>query len=129
VTSDHAAVLKVNVISPLLQEIHLAMEQHANCRSSDSDYQPHAIVAYVKPKAVKKYVGNKLLAGRRMQVSTFSIRPHDGEPEFVQLIDAPASWKEDDYNWPGEEVNPPRRKRAKASPSRTSTKKGPRGGH
>jgi len=129
VNSDHAAVLKVDVISPLLQEIHLAMEQHANCKPSDSNYQPHAIVAYVKPKAVKKYVGNKLLAGRRMQVSAFSIRPKDGEPEFVQLIDAPAPWKEDDYNWPGDEVKPPQRKRAKSPPSRTGAKKRPRGGH
>jgi 2'-5' RNA ligase len=123
VNSDNAAVLKVDVISPLLEEINLAMEQHANCRPSDSDYQPHAIVAYVKPKAVKKYVGNKLLAGRRMEVSALSIRPKGGEPEFVQLIDAPAPWKQDDYNWPGDEVKPPQRKRAKSSPSRTGAKK------
>ena len=101
VNSDHAAVLNVNVISPLLQGIHLAMEQHATCTPTDSDYRPHVIVAYVKPKAVKKYVGNKLLAGRRMEVSTLSIRPKGGKPEFVQLIDAPSSWKEDGYNWPG----------------------------
>jgi hypothetical protein len=81
VNTHNAAVLKVNVISPLLEEIHLAMEQHATCGPSDSDYQPHAVVAYVKPKAVKKYVGNKLLAGRRMEVSTLSIRSTDGEPE------------------------------------------------
>ena len=65
VNSANAAVLKVDVISPLLQEIHLAMEQHPNCKPSDSDYQPQAIVAYVKPKAVKKYVGNELLAAGR----------------------------------------------------------------
>ena len=130
VNSDHAAVLNVNVISPLLQGIHLAMEQHATCTPTDSDYRPHVIVAYVKPKAVKKYVGNKLLAGRRMEVSTLSIRPKGGKPEFVQLIDAPAPWKEDDYNWPGDEVKPPRRKRAKSSLSRPgATRKRPRGGH
>jgi 2'-5' RNA ligase len=129
VNSDNAAVLKVDVISPLLAEINLAMEQHANCKPSDSDYQPHAIVGYLKPKAVKKYVGNKLLAGRRMEVSTLSIRPKDGEPEFVHLMDAPASWKEHDCNWPGDEVKPPQRRRAKSSPSRTGAKKRPRGGH
>jgi hypothetical protein len=31
VNSDNAAVLKVDVISPALEEINLAMEQHANC--------------------------------------------------------------------------------------------------
>jgi len=131
VNSDHAAVLTVDVISPLLQEIHLAMEQHANCKPSDSDYQPHAIVAHIKPKAVKKYVGNKLLAGRRMEVSTLSIRPKAGEPEFVQLIDAPASWKEDNYNynWRGDEVKSPQRKRAKSSSSRTGASRRPRGDH
>jgi hypothetical protein len=129
VNRANAAVLKVDVISPLLQEIHLAMEQHANCKPADSDYQPHAIVAYVKTKAVKKYVGNERLAGRRMEVSTLSIRRKDGEPEFVQLIDAPAPWKEDDYNWPGDEIKPPRRKRAKSSLSRPGARKRPRGGH
>src|ERR1017187_9093147 len=69
VNSANAAVLKVDVISPLLQEIHLAMEQHANCKPSDSDYQPQAIVAYVKPKAVKKYVGNETLPPPRLQGS------------------------------------------------------------
>ena len=64
-----------------------------------------------------------------MEVSTLSIRPKDGEPEFVQLIDAPAPWKEDDYNWPGDEVKPPRRKRAKSSLSRPGARKRPRGGH
>jgi hypothetical protein len=146
VNSDNAAVLKVDVISPALEEINLAMEQHANCTPADSDYQPHAIVANLKPKAVKKYIGNDLLAGQTMEVSTLSIWPQDGEPEFVPLIDAPAPWKEDDYNWPGDEVKPPQRKRAKSSPSRTGVKppqgkraksspsrtgakKRPRGGH
>jgi hypothetical protein len=72
-------------------------------------------VAYLKPKAVKKYVGNKLLEGRTMEVSTLSIRRKDGETEFVKLIDAPASWKEEDYNWPGDKVKPSKRKRAKSS--------------
>ena len=129
VNSDDAAVLKVDVISPVLEEINIAMEQHVNCKPLDSDYQPHAIVACVKPKAVKKYLGSKLLAGRRMEVSALSIRQKDREPEFVQLIGAPAPWKEDGYNWPGDEVKPPRPKRVKSSPSRTGAKKRPRGGY
>lgn len=127
--SGRAAVLKVDVIGPVLEEINAAMEQHADCKPARSGYQPHAIVAYVKPKAVKKYAGKKLLAGRTMEVSALSIRTRNGKPEFVQLIGAPAPWKEDDYNWPGDEVKPPRRKRAKSSPPRTAAKKRPRGGH
>jgi len=126
VDSDHAAVLKVDVISPALEEINLAMEQHAVCRPQDAAYQPRAILAYVKPKAVKKYVGNKLLAGRTMEASTLSIRPKDGEAEFVKLIDAPAPWKEEDYTWPGDKVEPTLRKRAKASPSSADAEKRPR---
>jgi hypothetical protein len=38
-------------------------------------------------------IGNKLLKGRRMEVSTLSIRPKDSEPEFVELINAPAPGK------------------------------------
>jgi hypothetical protein len=127
--SENAAVLKVDVISPVLEEINIAMEQHANCAPADSNYLPHAIVAYVKPKAVKKYVGKNLLAGRTMEVSALSIRPKDGKPKFVQLVGAPAPWKEDDYRWPGDEVKPPQRKRAKSSLSRGGAKKRPRGGH
>ena len=122
VSSGKAAVLKVEVISGVLEEINAAMEQHANCKPADSDYQPHAIVAYVKPKAVKKYVGNKLLAGRTMEVPTLSIRPKGGKLEFVQLIDAPAPWKEQD-----DEAKPPQRKRTKSHPSRAVAKKRPRG--
>jgi len=94
VHSENAAVLKVDVIGPVLEEINLALEQHAPCKQAAFDRQPHAIVAYLKPKAVKKYVGNKLLEGRTMEVSTLSIRPEDGEAEFVQLIDGPAQGKE-----------------------------------
>lgn len=126
VNSHNAAVLKVDVIGPVLKEINLAMEQHATCKPADFDYQPHAIVAYLKPKAIRKYVGNKLLEGRTMEVSTLSIRPKDGETEFVQLIDAPAPWKEEAYNWPGDDVKSPQRKRARSSPSCPDDGKRPR---
>ena len=115
------------MISPTPKRSTLRCDQHANCAPSDSDYQPHAIVAYVKPQAVKRYVGNELLAGRRWEVSTLSIRPKDGEPELVQLIDAPAPWKAVDYNRPGDEIKPRPRKRAKSSLSRPSARKRPRG--
>jgi hypothetical protein len=130
VKNPKAVLLKVDVISGLLEGIHVAMEQHAICREeADFDYQPHAVVAYVKPRAVKKYVGNKLLVGRRIEVSTMSIRLKGGESEFVQLIDAPAPWKEYDYIWPGDEVKPPQRRRPKSSPSRTGTEKRPKMGN
>jgi hypothetical protein len=31
-------------------------------------------LAYLKPRAVKEYVGNNLLAGRRMELAALSIR-------------------------------------------------------
>jgi len=132
VNSHKAAVLKVDVISPILEEINLAIEQHVNCKPADCDYQPHAIVAYVKPKAARKYAGNNLLAGRTLGVSTLSLRPKDGKPEFLRLIDGPAPWKEDGYNWPGgprskREVKPPQRKPAKAHLSRRAGEKQRRG--
>jgi hypothetical protein len=123
-----AAVLKVDVFSGVLEEIHAAMEQHANCKATGSDYVPHAIVAYVKPRRVKQYTGNKVLAGRTMEVSALSIRRKNGESEVVRLSGAPAPWKEDGYNWPGDAVAPPKRKRAKSTPSRTIGRKLPPGG-
>jgi hypothetical protein len=122
-----AAVLNVDVFSGVLEEIHIAMEQHANCKPATSDYRPHAVVAYLKPKRARKYAGNKRLAGRTMEVSALSIKRKNGESEVVQLIGAPAPWKED-YIWPGNAVEPPKRKRPKSAASRTIVRKRPPGG-
>jgi hypothetical protein len=37
VTRGNAAILTVDVISPVLEEINLAMEQHATCEPANSD--------------------------------------------------------------------------------------------
>jgi hypothetical protein len=54
-SSDGAAVVVVDAISPELVLIHQALAEHGNWKPADFDYHPHITVAYVKPEAAEKY--------------------------------------------------------------------------
>lgn len=91
-SSDGAAVIKVDVVSPTLEEINAASPQHAAHRPATFDYHTHATVAYVKPEAAEKYVGSDLLAGQTMEVTAIAITMPNGVREIVPLLGDFAAW-------------------------------------
>lgn len=62
-SSGGAAVLYVNVVSPLLAKIHQAISEQVTCLPYDFSYKPHATVAYIKDSLRDKYERNDKLEG------------------------------------------------------------------
>ena len=93
--SDNAAVLKVDVGSPVLDEINAAISQHVSFKPANFEYHSNATLAYVTPEAVDKYVGNDLLVGQTMEVTSISITMPDMPAEIVPLIGEHAHWHDE----------------------------------
>jgi 2'-5' RNA ligase len=84
--SDGAAVLVAPVESPELHLLNAEIQKHGDFKESDfPDYKPHATVAYVKPEAVSKYVGDKTTAGKTFRVDSVSISDRNGNHVDVPL--------------------------------------------
>jgi N12 class adenine-specific DNA methylase/2'-5' RNA ligase len=84
--SDGAAVLKAQVESDDLHRMNAEIEKHGEFKKSDfPDYKPHATIAYVKPEAVDKYVGDESTAGKTFTVDHVAISDRNGNKEVVKL--------------------------------------------
>lgn len=73
-SSGGAAVVYVNVVSPILAKLHRAISERLSCLPYDFDYKPHATVAYIKDSLRDKYEDNNKLEGHEFmaRVLTFS---------------------------------------------------------
>ena len=82
--SDDAAVIKVDVTSPELQRINQEVVRYAVFKEANFEYHPHATIAYVKPSAVGRYIGNDALNGKTTTVTSITIR-NVGDPTVVEF--------------------------------------------
>src|SRR5262249_8029844 len=92
--SGNAAVIKVDVSSPVLEELNAAIPQHCDFKPANFDYHAHATVGFVKSEAVAKYVGDDRLAGHTMEVHAVTITVPGMPDEYVPLLGTPAPWHE-----------------------------------
>jgi GGDEF domain-containing protein/2'-5' RNA ligase len=91
---QESAPLIAGVESPELHKINGEIDKHDNFEpSSFPDYKPHATIAYVKPDAVKKYVGDKSTEGKTFMVRSIAVGDRDGNHEEVKLEGKPTAIK------------------------------------
>jgi 2'-5' RNA ligase len=84
--SDGAAPLIAPVESPELTRLNNEISQHGEfTEPSFSEYKPHATVAYVKPGAVQKYVGNKSTEGKTFRVDSIAVTDRNGNATEIPL--------------------------------------------
>lgn len=84
-SSDGAAVVKVDVDSPDLHRIHRLIGDGTEVTDSHPDYKPHVTLAYVKPEAASRYVGDQSLAGREVTVDRITFSAKDGRQFEIPL--------------------------------------------
>lgn len=88
--SDGAAVLIAPVESPELHRLNADIAKHGDFKESDfPDYKPHVTVAYLKPEAIGKYVGQADAEGKAFKVDSISISDRDGGKDEVKLEGKP----------------------------------------
>ena len=84
--SDGAAPIIAPVNAPELHRIEAELDKHGDfSERSFPEYKPHATVAYVKPEAAHKYVGDATTEGAKFTVSEIAISKKDGSQEVVKL--------------------------------------------
>lgn len=84
--SDGAAPLIAAVESPELHKLNTEIAKHGDfTEPSFKEYKPHATIAYVKPDAVDKYVGDKSTVGKTFRVDSITISDRDGDKIEVPL--------------------------------------------
>lgn len=84
--SDGAAPLHAPIESPELTRLNKEIEKHGEFEASSfPDYKPHATVAYVKPDAAAKYVGDKTTEGKTFHVDSISVTDKNGNAVNVPL--------------------------------------------
>lgn len=85
--SDGAVPIHAPVEAPELHKLNAEIEKHANFAPSNfPEYKPHVTVAYVKPEAADKHVGNSTTDGKTFHVSSISISNRDGDKESVPML-------------------------------------------
>ena len=88
--SEGAAPIIAPVNAPDLHRMEQELDQHGNfIDRSFPDYRPHATIAYVRPEAAQKYVGNTATEGKKFTVNSVDITKKDGTTETVQLKGTP----------------------------------------
>ena len=92
--SGDAAVVKVDVSSPTLEEINAAIAQHCAFKPANFEYQPHATVAFVNPDIAFKYIADDRLEGKTLEVSAITIAMPGAPDEIVPLLGEWAPWHE-----------------------------------
>ena len=84
--SDGAAPLIAPVNSSELARINQEIAKHGEfTEPSFAEYKPHATVAYVKPEAAEKYVGDKSTAGKKFRVDSIAVTDRNGNQTEIQL--------------------------------------------
>ena len=84
--SDGAAVLVAPVESPELHQLNKELENHGDFTEPNfKEYKPHATIAYVKPEAVSKYMGDKATDGKTFTVDSVTISDRDGKQHEVSF--------------------------------------------
>jgi hypothetical protein len=74
------------VEAPELKHIHDKLAEHADFeKPSFTDYKPHATIAYVKPEAAAKYVGDRTTDGKRFTVDRIAVSDRDGGQTEIPL--------------------------------------------
>jgi GGDEF domain-containing protein/2'-5' RNA ligase len=90
VHSDGAVPLHAPVESTELARLNREIEQHGDfARSNFADYKPHATIAYVKPEAAQKYVGNQVTAGKPFKVNSITVTDSKGNETEIPLKGTP----------------------------------------
>ena len=91
-SEQEAAPLIASVKAPELHRINGEIDKHDDFEpSSYPEYKPHATIAYVKPDAVKKYVGDTTTEGKRFMVRSIAVGDRDGNHEEIELGGSKAS--------------------------------------
>ena len=88
--SHGAAPLHAAIESPELTRLNKEIESHADFAPTKFDgYKPHATIAYVKPEAAQKYVGNQATTDKPFRVDSITVADGKGKEIDVPLKGAP----------------------------------------
>jgi len=81
-----SAVIYAPIDSPEMHKINGEIAEHGDWKPSDfPDYKPHATLAYVKPEAAKKYVGDDQVEGKTFPVDHIAISDRNGKVTEIPL--------------------------------------------
>lgn len=93
--ADGFEVVKLNVDSPALHQLHSAIKASMPFESTRPMYQPHVTVAYVKPGCGDKYAGLLDLEGRKVLLTKLCFCDRDGGKTTFMLGDGAKKFTED----------------------------------
>jgi 2'-5' RNA ligase len=68
------AVITATIECPELHALHQRLGEVIKFVEPTHEYEPHVTVAYVRPEAAEKYVGNQITAGHRFVITKVLIR-------------------------------------------------------
>ena len=91
--NDDADVLKVEVKSPDLHRLNALLGRLAPNHSTHPIYLPHATIAYLKPGAGKKYVGDKALDGKELMFTSLTFSGKNGHRESLPLTGSTVKYR------------------------------------
>lgn len=82
------AVIIATIDCPELHKLYQRLGSVVDFAEPVHDYSPHITVAYVKPEAAKKYVGNQITAGHTFLIAEVVIRTKSKQQVVVTLSHA-----------------------------------------
>lgn len=79
-------VLKIDVISKQLEDLHAKIDEALDTPGNNfPDYQPHVTIAYLKPEASAKYVGDNRFKGTKITLNELNFNTKDGQQFTIPL--------------------------------------------
>jgi len=84
-SSDNAAVLKYDIESAGLDRLNKLVSDNLKCTDTHPEYHAHATVAYLKPEAITRYVGDGSLTGKEFTIGTVTFSGKDGKKTEIKL--------------------------------------------
>jgi hypothetical protein len=77
--------VRANVECPELHALHQRLGEVIEFVEPAHEYEPHVMVAYVRPEVAEKYVGNQTTAGHTFVITEVVIRTSSKEETIVTL--------------------------------------------
>jgi len=77
-SDDKYDVLKFDIYSPILEEIHEDLKKALDNKWEWPEYSPHITIAYVLPNSTNEILGNGMLTNRIITINKLQLKLKDG---------------------------------------------------
>lgn len=84
-SSNHAAVVHVEAISPFLTTLHQRIKEQLATKPSEHSYNPHCTIAFVKPSVAHKYENSIVLDGKDFMATYVNLVDKHGIERTISI--------------------------------------------